>query len=105
MTEFVFTISPLSLSPKFARVEDDCNKLGRSDINEVKIQSRQGYMKWYRRGISQGGEETRIIVPAIATKRSKGIRTCRRRSGKGEYICYKDRRSDIDDAKIRLQQG
>ena len=63
-------------------------------------------MKWYRggkykkRGISRGGEETRIIVPAIATKRSKGIRTSRIRSGKGEYNCYKDRRSDIDEAKI-----
>ena len=67
MTEFVFTISPRSLSPKFARVEDDCNKLRRSDINEAKRQSRQGYMKWYRRGkqkkrgISQGYEETRMI--------------------------------------------
>ena len=54
---------------------------------------------------SQGGEETRIIVPEIATKRSKGIRTSRRRSGKGEDDCYKDSRSDIDGAKIRLQQG
>ena len=62
-------------------------------------------MKWYRRGkyknrgILQGGEETRIIVPSIATNRSKGIMTSRRRSGKGEYNCYKDRQSDIDKAK------
>ena len=68
-------------------------------------------MKWYRRGKykkrgrSRGGEETRIIVPVIVTKRSKGIRTSRRLSGKGEDNCYKDRRSDIDEAKIRLQQG
>ena len=68
-------------------------------------------MKWYRRGkqkkrgISRGGEGTRIIVPAIATKRSKGIRTSRRQPGKGEDNCYKDTRSDIDEAKIRLQQG
>ena len=58
-----------------------------------------------KRGRSRGGEETRIIVPAIATKRSKGIRTSKRLSGKGEDNFYKDRRSDIDEAKIRLQQG
>ena len=44
-------------------------------------------------------------MPAIATKRSKGIRTSRRQSGKGEDNCYKDRRSDIGEEKIRLQQG
>ena len=38
-------------------------------------------------------------MPSIATKRSKVIRTSRRRSGKGENNCYKDRRSDIDKAK------
>ena len=68
-------------------------------------------MKWYRRGKykkrgrSRGGEETRIIVPEIATSISKGIRTSRRRSGKGEDNCYKDRQSDIDEAKIQLQKG
>ena len=41
-----------------------------------------------KRGRSRGGEETRIIVPEIATKGSKGIRTRRRRSGKGEDNCY-----------------
>ena len=111
MTEFVFTISPRSPSPKFSSVEDDCKKLRRSDINEVKRKSRQGYMKWYlrskykKRGRSRGGEETRIIVPEIATKRIKGIRTSRRRSGKLEDNYYKDRRSDIDEANIRSQQG
>ena len=50
MTEFVFTISPRSLSPKFARIEDDCKKLRQSDINEAKRQLWHGYMKWYRRG-------------------------------------------------------
>ena len=35
-------------------------------------------------------------MPAIATKRSKGIRKSRRLSGKGEDNCYKDRRNDID---------
>ena len=39
MTEFVFTISPRSFSPKFARIEDVCNKLRRSDINKAKRQS------------------------------------------------------------------
>ena len=93
------------------QVEDDCNKLGWSDINEAKRQLWQEYIKWYRRGKykkrgrSRAGEETRIIVPAIATKRSKLIRTIRRRSGKGEDNCYKDRRSDIDEANICLQQG
>ena len=68
-------------------------------------------MKWYRRGKykkigrSREGEEIWIIVPAIASRRSKGIRTSSRRSGKGEDNCYKDRQSDIDEAKIRLEQG
>ena len=35
-----------------------------------------------KRGRSRGGEVTRIIVPEIATKISKGIRTSRRQSGK-----------------------
>ena len=58
-------------------------------------------------------------MPAIATKRSKGIRTSRRRSGKGEdncykigkviltrrrYDCNKDRKSDIDEAKRRGEE-
>ena len=67
-------------------------------------------MKWYqrgkykKRGRARGGEETMIIVPDIATKRSKGISTSRTRSGKGEDNCYKDRQSDIDEAKVQLQQ-
>ena len=43
-------------------------------------------------------------MPAIATKRSKGIRTTRRRSGKGEDNYYKDRQSDIDEAKRRGEE-
>ena len=53
-----------------------------------------------KKGRSRGGEETRIILPEITTRKSKGIRTSRRQSGKGEDNCYKDRRSDIDEAKI-----
>ena len=58
-------------------------------------------------------------MPEIATKRSKGIRTSRKRSGKGEdnfsrigeviltrrgYDCNKDRQSDIDEAKRRGEE-
>ena len=43
-------------------------------------------------------------MPAIATKRSKGIRTSRRRSGKGEDNCCNGRRSDIDEAKRRGEE-
>ena len=39
-------------------------------------------------------------APAIATRRSKGIMTRGRLSGKGEENCDKDRKSDIDEAKI-----
>ena len=58
-------------------------------------------------------------MPEISTKRSKGIRTSRRRSGKGEdnftrigevistrrrYDCNKDRKSDIDKVKRRGEE-
>ena len=39
-------------------------------------------------------------APTIATRRSKGIMTRGRLSGKGEEDCDKDRKSDIDEAKI-----
>ena len=43
---------------------------------------------------------TRRNVPTIATRRSKVIMTREKISGKGEEDCDKDRKSDIDEAKI-----
>ena len=47
---------------------------------------------------------TRRTAPTIAKSRSKGIMTRGRLSGKREEDCDKDRKSNIDEAKIRLQQ-
>ena len=43
---------------------------------------------------------TKRDAPMIATRRSKGIMTRGRLSGKGEEDCDKDRKSDIDEANI-----
>ena len=43
---------------------------------------------------------TRRNAPTIATRRSKGIMTRGRLSGKGEEDYEKDKKSDIDEAKI-----
>ena len=43
---------------------------------------------------------TRRNAPTIATRRIKGIMTRGRLSGKVEEDCDKDRKSDIDEAKI-----
>ena len=39
-------------------------------------------------------------APTITTRRGEGIMTRGRLSGKGEEDCDKDRKSDIDEAKI-----
>ena len=43
---------------------------------------------------------TRRDAPTIATRRIKGIMIRGRLSGKGEEDCDKDRKSDIEEAKI-----
>ena len=47
---------------------------------------------------------TRRNAPTIATRISKVIMTRGRLSGKGEEDCDKDRKSDIDEAKIRGEE-
>ena len=43
---------------------------------------------------------TRRNAPTIVRRKSKGIMTRRRLSGKGEEDCDKDRKSDIDETKV-----
>ena len=43
-------------------------------------------------------------MPTIATRRSRGIMTRGRLSGKGEENCDKDRKRDIGEAKIRGEE-
>ena len=43
---------------------------------------------------------TRRNAPMIATRRSKGIMTRGRLSGKGEEDCENDRKTNLDKAKI-----